>query len=79
MDAARFQHRAARLIAQFNAYEPLPGLHINGQASLGENLADYGGVLLGLDAFKQTSQYREGAKVARLTPLQRYFLGYALS
>jgi len=78
-DAARFQHRAARLIAQFNAYEPLPGLHINGQASLGENLADYGGVLLGLDAFKQTAQYREGAKVAGLTPLQRYFLGYALS
>jgi putative endopeptidase len=78
-DATRFQHRAARLIAQFNAYEPLPGLHINGQASLGENLADYGGVLLGLDAFKKTAQYREGAKVAGLTPLQRYFLGYALS
>ena len=78
-DAARFQQRAAKLVAQFNAYEPVPGLHINGQASLGENLADYGGVLLGLDAFKKTAQYRDGVKVAGLTPLQRYFLGYALS
>ena len=78
-DAARFQKRAAILAEQFNAYEPLPGLHINGQASLGENLADYGGILLGLDAFKKTAQYRDGVKVAGLTPLQRYFLGYALS
>ncbi|HUC84148.1 MAG TPA: M13 family metallopeptidase [Candidatus Acidoferrales bacterium] len=78
-DAARFKKRAAALVAQFNAYEPLPGLHINGQASLGENLADYGGVLLGLDAFKKTAQYRDGLKISGLTPLQRYFLGYALS
>ncbi|MGA2245262.1 MAG: M13 family metallopeptidase [Verrucomicrobiota bacterium] len=78
-DAARFRRRAALLARQFNAYEPVPGLHINGQASLGENLADYGGVLLGLEAFKKTAQYRDGVKVAGLTPLQRYFLGYALS
>lgn len=78
-DAARFKKRAAVMVAQFNAYEPLPGLHINGRASLGENLADYGGVLLGLDAFKKTAQYREGSKISGFTPLQRYFLGYALS
>src|SRR5712671_4475959 len=63
---------------QFDAYEPMPGLHINGKASLGENIADYGGVLLGLDAFKKTAQYKEGKKIGGLTPLQRYFLGYAL-
>jgi len=67
------------LVRQFDAYEPLPGLHINGQASLGENLADLGGVLLGLDAFKQTQQYREGKKIAGFTPVQRFYLGYALS
>jgi len=77
-DAARFQKRAEVMVAQFNAYEPLPSLHINGRACLGENLADYGGLLLGLDAFKKTRQYREGGKIANLTPLQRYFLGYAL-
>jgi len=78
-DAARFKKRAAVLVAQFQAYEPLPGLHINGQACLGENLADYGGVLLGLDALKKTAQYRAGKKINGLTPLQRFFLGYALS
>jgi putative endopeptidase len=78
-DAARFKKRAAVMVAQFNAYEPLPGLPINGQASLGENLADYGGVLLGLDAFKKTAQYREGAEISGFTPIQRFFLGYALS
>lgn len=77
-DAARFKKRADVMVAQFNAYEPLPGLHINGRASLGENLADYGGLLLGLDAFKKTEQYRQGAKIGGFTPIQRYFLGYAL-
>jgi len=77
-DAAKFQKRADVMVRQFNAYEPLPGLHINGRASLGENIADYGGLLLGLDAFKKTDEYKKGVKVAGLTPLQRYFLGYAL-
>jgi putative endopeptidase len=77
-DAAGFKKRSEVMVEQFNAYEPLPGLHINGRASLGENLADYGGLLLGFDAFKKTEQYRKGEKIAGLTPTQRYFLGYAL-
>jgi len=76
-DAAQFEKRAAVMAAQFDAYEPLPGLHINGKSNLGENLADYGGILLGLDAFKKTDQYKQGRKIAGLTPLQRFFLGYA--
>ena len=78
-DAKSFQKRTKLMVAQFNAYEPIPGLHINGAASLGENLADYGGVLLGLDAFKKTKQYQEGRTIGGFTPIQRYFLGYALS
>jgi len=77
-DAKKFQAHAEVMVREFNAYEPLPGLHINGKASLGENIADYGGLLLGLDAFKKTEQYRKGEKIGGLTPLQRYFLGYAL-
>ena len=77
-DAARFNTAAQKMVEQFDAYEPLPGLHINGKASLGENIADYGGVLLGLEAFEKTAQYRKGAKIGGLTPTQRYFLGYAL-
>jgi putative endopeptidase len=77
-DAKKFQQHAELMVKQFSAYEPLPGLHINGKASLGENIADYGGILLGLDAFKKTEQYKKGEKIGGLTPLQRYFLGYAL-
>ena len=78
-DATKFTKRAEVMIKQFDAYQPLPGIHINGHASLGENIADHGGVLLGLDAFKKTGQFKKGEKIAGLTPLQRFFLGYALS
>ncbi|HET9794239.1 MAG TPA: M13 family metallopeptidase [Thermoanaerobaculia bacterium] len=78
-DADRFRSRAERMVVQFDAFEPLPGMHVNGKASLGENIADLGGVLVGLDAFEKTEQYRKGQKIAGFTPLQRYFLGYALS
>jgi putative endopeptidase len=77
-DAQKFQQHADVMVKQFNAYEPLPGLHINGKASLGENIADFGGLLIGLDAFKKTEQYKKGEKIAGYTPLQRYFLGYAM-
>ena len=78
-DAANFERRAEVMVKQFDAYQPLPGLHINGKATLGENIADYGGLLIGLDAFKKTEQYKHGRKIAGLTPLQRFFLGYTLS
>ncbi len=78
-DALKFSKRAELMVKEFNAYQPLPGLHINGKASLGENIADYGGILVGIDAFKKTKTYREGKKIAGLTPMQRFFLGYNLS
>jgi putative endopeptidase len=77
-DATKFRQRAELMVKQFDAYQPLPGLHINGKASLGENIADYGGVLLGLDAFRHTAQYKSGKTIGGLTPTQRYFMGYAL-
>ena len=77
-DAARFNEKTARMVKQFNAYVVLDSLHINGEATLGENIADLGGVVLGLDAFKKTTQYKEGKKINDLNPLQRYFQGYAL-
>lgn len=77
-DEEEFKKRAEFMVKQFNEYEPLPGLHVNGKASLGENIADMGGVLLGAEAFKKTEQYKKGEKIAGLTPMQRYFMGYAL-
>jgi putative endopeptidase len=77
-DEEEFNKRAKVMIDQFNAYEPLPGYHINGKATLGENIADLGGILLGIEAFKKTEQYKEGKLINGMTPMQRYFMGYAL-
>jgi putative endopeptidase len=77
-DSAKFAQRAAKLIAQFNEYMPVDTMHVRGEATLGENIADLGGVVLGLKAFKKTEQYKKGEKIAGYTPVQRYFMGYAL-
>lgn len=77
-DSVKFTQRAQMLVNQFNNYVVLDSLHVNGKATLGENIADLGGIVLGLDAFKKTEQYKEGKKINGLTPLQRFFLGYAL-
>ena len=78
-DEEEFTARAGRIITQFDNYVVLDSLHINGKATTGENIADLGGVVLGLTAFKKTRQYKEGKSLNGFTPLQRYFLGYALS
>jgi putative endopeptidase len=77
-DEEQFKKRAEVLVQQFNKFNPVDTLHVNGKASLGENLADLGGVLLGIDAFKKTDAYKKNEKIAGFTPLQRFFLGYAL-
>jgi len=77
-DTAQFNKRTSVLVDQFNHMIVLDSLHINGKASLGENLADLGGILIGIDAFKQTEAYKKGEKINGLTPMQRFFLGYAL-
>ena len=76
-DEKQFSQRAQAIIKQFNEFNPVDTLHINGDATQGENIADLGGILLGLDAFKKTNAYKSGKKIGNLTPLQRYFLGYA--
>lgn len=77
-DEEEFTKRAKFIIKQFGEFNPVDTLHINGEATQGENIADLGGLLLGLDAFKKTEAYKSNKKIANLTPLQRYFLGYAL-
>lgn len=77
-DEQKFNARAAVMVQQFNHYIPVDSLHINGKATLGENIADLGGVLLGWDAFSKTTSFKEGKKIGGLSPQQRYFLGYAL-
>ncbi|HEX7879596.1 MAG TPA: M13 family metallopeptidase [Candidatus Eisenbacteria bacterium] len=77
-DAAEFEKRAERIVAQFNDYVVLDSLHVNGKATSGENIADLGGMLLAWDAFTQTAQYKEGKKLGGFTPAQRFFIGWSL-
>jgi putative endopeptidase len=76
-DSIQFAQRAQKIIGQFNEFVPVDTLHVNGSATQGENIADLGGVLLGLDAFRKTDTYKKGEKIGGYTPLQRFFLGYA--
>ncbi|HEY2726908.1 MAG TPA: M13 family metallopeptidase, partial [Parafilimonas sp.] len=78
-DSTKFTQRANMLADQFSKYIVVDTFKINGKATLGENIADLGGVLLGFDAFKLTDEYKKGEKIAGFTPTQRFFLGYALS
>ncbi|MEO6522268.1 MAG: M13 family metallopeptidase [Mucilaginibacter sp.] len=77
-DSVKFTQRAQMLVDQFNSYKVLDSLHVNGKATLGENIADLGGIVLGVDAFKKTKQYKDGKTINGLTPIQRFFLGYAI-
>lgn len=77
-DEDAFKKRADVLVGQFSGIVAIDTAHINGRATLGENLADLGGLLLGVDAFKMTEAYKSGKAINGLTPLQRYFMGYAL-
>lgn len=78
-DVEKFNARTKGIIDQFNSYTVLDSMHINGSATQGENIADLGGLVTGLDAFKKTRQFKEGKLVNGLTPLQRFWLGYAYS
>ena len=77
-DEKKFNDRAAVMVQQFNGYVVVDSLRINGKATLGENIADLGGILLGWEAFKKTEQYKKNEKIAGYTPAQRYFMGYSL-
>ena len=76
-DSKKFKQSAEAIIRQFNEFVPVDTLHVNGNATQGENIADLGGLLLGWDAFSKTEAFKTGEKIGGFTPAQRYFLGYA--
>jgi len=78
-DEQEFTKRSKMIVQQFNEYTVLDSMHVNGDATQGENIADLGGVVLGYTAFKKTEQYKSGKLINGLTPDQRFFLGYAIS
>ena len=78
-DAQAFEARAQLVVDEYSGFEALPGVHVNGRLTLGENLADLGGVTLAYDALERALA-REPAKrktVDGLTPDQRFFISFA--
>ena len=76
-DAARFEERAKVLGAIYDKLEPIPGVHVNGDLTMGENIADLGGLLLALDAYHKSLNGQPAPVIDGLTGDQRVFLGWA--
>lgn len=76
-DSAKFVTKAQTIVDQFNGFTILDTLHVNGELTLGENIADLGGVSIAYEAFKRTPQGKGNKKIDGLTPEQRFFLGFA--
>src|SRR5690606_2538422 len=76
-DADRFKERADKVVNQFNSFTVLDTLHVNGRLTLGENIADFGGLSIAYEAFTKTKQFKEGKKIDGFTPAQRFFLSWA--
>ena len=75
-DAKAFNDAAKKLAEQFNQIEVVKGLKANGQLTLGENIADQGGLRVSYDAFKKTSQGSSNVETDGFTPDQRFYLSY---
>ena len=78
-DFARFQQAGDALAKQYDAYEPLPGLHVNGKLTLGENIADVAGLAASYDAYKASLNGKPAPVINGLTGDQRFFIAYAQS
>lgn len=77
-DRARFDKKAKVLVSQFNQYKVAGGLKVNGQLTLGENIADLGGASIAYDAFKLRLAKTGRKDIEGFSPEQRFFLGFAL-
>lgn len=76
-DAKQFTERADKVVNQYNAYTVNDSLHLNGRLTLGENLADLGGLNIAYEAFKKTDEGKSDKKIDGFTPDQRFFLSWA--
>jgi putative endopeptidase len=75
--AAKFKERSQAIVTQYSEYEPLPGLHVNGELTQGENIADLGGVKLAYAALQKAQAGKPQPKIDGYTPEQRFFLSFA--
>ena len=77
-DADNFTKQTAVLVNQYDNFKILDTLHVNGKLTLGENIADFGGITVSLNALKSVwKKTGDNTKIDGFTPLQRFFLSYA--
>lgn len=76
-DSSRFNALANRLVEQFDAIEVAPGVHANGRFTLGENIADQGGLRIAMTAFLDASSHSPMDYVDGFSPIQRFYISYA--
>ncbi|MGK9369188.1 M13 family metallopeptidase [Melioribacter sp. Ez-97] len=76
-DNNKFQQRAQKLVDLYNSFVVIDTFKVNGALTLGENIADLGGLTVSFNAFKKTEQFKKGEKIDGFTPAQRFFLGWA--
>ncbi|MBU4435011.1 MAG: M13 family metallopeptidase [Alphaproteobacteria bacterium] len=76
-DAAKFKTQADKLGKQYSAFEPLPGIHVNGDLTMGENIGDMGGLGFGLDAYHASLKGKPAPVIDGFTGDQRVYLGWA--
>jgi putative endopeptidase len=75
-DSEKFTAAAEKLAQQFDEVVLMKDLHANGHLTLGENIADQGGLRIAYDAFRKTQQFTEGKMLDGFTPAQRFYLSY---
>jgi len=76
-DEQQFRERADLMVQQFDSYEPLPGINIQGALALGENIADLGGLTVSYQAWQRSLQGEEPAVIDGFSGEQRFFMGWA--
>ena len=76
-DAERFQSRAGALVTHYAEYEPVEGMKINGELTLGENIGDLGGLTVALSAYQRSLKGKEAPVLDGFTGAQRVFLSWA--
>jgi len=75
-DETRFTQKTKAFVDLYNSYEPLPNVKINGALTLGENIADLGGMVIAWEAFKIAKMKKPQPSISSLNPEQRFFLNF---
>jgi putative endopeptidase len=76
-DKAKFKTLTDAVVKQYNDYTVLDTMHVNGELTQGENIADLGGVTIAYEAFKRTAQFKANKSIDGFTPAQRFFMSWA--